>query len=328
MDSQLTPEIIQIVTDFISDLLKKFKKNNLLIKMSKCIENKKYNTIHHVLHNISNYQDQIMNKDETMFENDVIVLPTLNLSILYKIMNENERNIMWQHLRIILFYKMISNNNPNNELNNETIQNLIGKLQDDFKQMAESKQEMDTDQLNSQVKGMFIKDDMNESTQNVLNDMIQGVTGCMNKILTENNDPQKLMASLLNFDPKVNPLMSVAKEIQSSMESKVKSGEIKQDDIMAVKNMFDSQVKNMPINPAMLFSAMGGKGNDMLKMFDNFTNQPKIQSNLNNNPEIQSNSNNQSSSGNQSNSGNQDSMDDLMLDLVTKNNSKNPKRKN
>ena len=233
MDSNLDQEIIFITHGFIKDLLKKFKNNEMLIKMDKCMKQKKHNTVLHVLYNIKNYTDAIVNRDSSIFENKVTVLPNLNLSDLFNTSNEQEKCVIWNHLTAMLFYKL-ANDNKDGE-NSELLVKLLSQV-DKNVELVKTPSNNDILQATNQLSSMFINDKMDKSTQKVMGEVIGGVADCMGKLFEENSNPQDLMKSLMNMDPQQNPLMDMAKQMGQQMKDRVKSGEIKEEDLLNVKN--------------------------------------------------------------------------------------------
>ena len=290
-DDAIPEEFAKIIKDFITDILTTFPEleenidKNLRIIKDNDLETIKTNHNDEliVLHNhckkvFPERFFDILYQNEDIFKEDSDVntefLPGIDIKKLWhQDISEKTQTVIWKYLQLLLF--ITANNLGDNETNmfgnaadlfsaineDELKTKLEETLGDMHKFFDQSGNDMDFD-----LSGVNLPDadEMHEH----INDMMGGKIGLLAKEIAEevsgdlNIDPENITSTDEVFkkllkDP--NKLMNLVKSIGGKLEDKIKSGDIKQSELLEEASDVMKKMKNMPgmKNMESLFKNMG-----------------------------------------------------------------------
>lgn len=247
--------------ELINELHTKFPDNIEITVYFKSQDKLDYKKIAiHFATGLQNYSEFITKKNDNLFTNeDINFIDQIKFSELWTKIEESDKTVIWQYIQILYILSNIIADIPKtcvNDNNDETdinssINDVVKTMKENFK--TSDKQPIDLNSMSS--------DDINEATKHVTenlksdnsggNNIMMDMIGEINKELiniTENpgehkdesteppvNNPQlDMMSQMLNIDKKgLNGIMSIANKISSQFQSKVDSGELNPQDLMA-----------------------------------------------------------------------------------------------
>jgi hypothetical protein len=285
--SEKTPnipaEFFKIMKDFLNDLLitfpeyeKNITEEENLILSDDVSNNKLY------LYCCDIYPARffdILYKNEEMFDDDrnTRFLPNIDFKYFFKQnITENTKETLWKYLQLILF--TIAGNINNQECFGDTAKLfeaidedvLKSKIEDTIKDMGEifDLSGMDFDGSGQYFDGSGINipnpDDLNDH----INSLMEGKLGQLASEIAE--ETAKEMSINLDEEANVNDVMgklfknpgkllNMVKKVGSKLDEKIKSGEIKESELMEEASELMKKMKNMPGMAGMegLFSKMG-----------------------------------------------------------------------
>ena len=257
-----------IINDFTKDLLITFPECVTLISLwwydenSTDEEDKVVKTKSVFNHCLKFYPERffdILNKNEDIFKTDSTVstefLPYIIFKHLWKCeITENTKNSIWKYLQLILF--SIINSVKDNTSFGDTA-NLFNSIDEhDFKNKLQ-------DAL-SNVQDTFTNNDANSDTSSLpsaddihshMNGMLNGKLGDLAKEIAEEtaasldidfnniNGIQDVIQSLFKNPAK---LMNMVKTVGDKLDTRIKSGDIDQTELMSEATDMMSKMKNMP----------------------------------------------------------------------------------
>ena len=206
----------------------------------------------------------ILYKNKEMFDNvevDAVFLPNIDFKVLWKSdgVSESIRETLWKYLQLIVF--MLVGNINNGESFGDTAKLFEAINEDDLKKKLQETME--------QMKGMFENLDGKENPTNInledlpdpdqihdhINGLLDGKLGRLareiaeetaedlNLDMEEGSDIQGVFQKLFSNPGK---LMGLVKSIGSKLDKKIKSGDIKESELMAEASDIMEKMKNMP----------------------------------------------------------------------------------
>ena len=302
-DLEVPTEFSKIINDFIADIVTTFPEYSGLIKRWWSVdadETRKQREItfvfRHCVKTIPERFFDILYKNAEIFaddsESNTEFLPGIVFKQLWKCdISETTRETIWKYLQLILF-SVIGTVNNSSELGDtaklfEAINEdeLKSKLAETLENMsslfseAESNKEKEKDKKEEDGEGEksspFTPENMPnaEELHNHLNNLIGGKLGKLAMELAEDTAAELDLNMDNNSNPKdvfqqlfKNPgkLMNMVKNIGGKIESKIKSGEIKESELMNEGMDLLNKMKSMPGMGDMskIFSQMGIPGLD------------------------------------------------------------------
>jgi len=247
--------------ELINDLHSKFEDNLEILVYYKSLDKLDYKKIAiHFATELQNYSEFITKKNDNLFTNENInFIDQIKFNEIWLKLEIADKTVIWQYIQILYILSNIIADIPkkceipenNSDLNlNNTINDVMKTMKDNFES---------TDKQSINLTDMTT-DDINEATQHVKeklncdnnggNNVMMDMIGEINKELinvTENpdqhvedagesnNNPQiDMMSQMLNIDKQgLNGIMSIANKISQQFQSKVDSGELNPQDLMA-----------------------------------------------------------------------------------------------
>ena len=279
----VSQELVQIIKEFISDLNRTFPDK---------MDNEYYKHIDDNIVDIYKFCREVYPKqffdilyqNEEFFNETIELLPGIDFSKLWKEeITDATKATIWKYLQLILFSIIaeLKSDEPfgdtaklfeaiNQDEFKQKIEETIGEMEDLFKQ--------NLDENGSDISGGFpnINNIPNaEELHEHISGMMEGKLGCLAREIAEET------ANELNIDAEnadsvndvfkqlfKNPtkLMSLVKNVGSKLDTKIKSGDIKEAELLKEASDLVNKMKTMPgmNNLESMFSKMGlpgmGKG--------------------------------------------------------------------
>ena len=290
-DDAIPEEFAKIIKDFITDILTTFPEleenldKNLRIVKDNDLETikTKHNDELIVLHNHCKkvfperffdilYQNEDIFKEDSELNTEF--LPGIDIKKLWhQDISEKTQTVIWKYLQLLLFIT------ANNLGDNET--NMFGNAADLFSAINEDELKTKLEETLGDMHKFFDQSgndgDFDLSGVNLpdademhghINDMMGGKIGLLAKEIAEevsgdlNIDPENISSTddvfkKLLKDP--SKLMNLVKSIGGKLEDKIKSGDIKQSELLEEASDVMKKMKNMPgmKNMESLFKNMG-----------------------------------------------------------------------
>jgi len=260
-ETEVDLEFIKIIKDFTNDLIRTFPD-----KM-----NDKFDNINKYLLQTYNFCKDtypklffdILYKNEDIFNENLELLPGINFSELWKEnITDSTKSTIWKYLQLILF--AIITNLKSDESFGDTAKLFEAINQDEFKQkIEETINEMgnmfeQNINENQDISGEFpnINNIPNaEELHDHINTMMEGKLGCLAKDIAEEtaNDLNINMDDVGSVNDVFkqlfkNPtkLMGLVKNVGSKLDDKIKSGAIKESELLEEASELVNKMKNMP----------------------------------------------------------------------------------
>lgn len=200
----------------------------------------------------------ILYKNEEMFAGDspVELLPGVNFAPLWKSnISENTKNVIWQYLQLILFsvvpdtdgmasfgdtaklFEAINEDEFSSKI--EETFNGFAKMCEDISGVGISAENIpNREDVENHLKGMFsgkigsLAKDIAEEVATELDIDAEGITDMKDVFKKLIKNPQKLM--------------ELAKKVGDKLDSKIKSGEIKESELLEEASQYMNNLKDMP----------------------------------------------------------------------------------
>ena len=263
-------EFFKIIKEFIPDLLHTFpeyKENlhqGLIDILSDTNETDDANEIYEYCKTtFPEHFFNILYQNEEVFDNNIHFLPNINFSTIWKSdVSDKTREIIWKYLQLILFSVIGDVNNEKSfgdsaklfEAINE--EDLKKKLEETLKTMqsvfdCSGNENVNIDSSNINLDNLPNPDDIN----NHINSMLGGKLGALAREIAEETANEmdidmEESTSVNDVFTKLfrNPgkLMSMVKNIGSKIEHKIKSGEIKESELIKEAGEMMQRMKSMP----------------------------------------------------------------------------------
>lgn len=223
----------------------------------------------------------------SLFDAEIFLLPTIDFSLLMKdeTISDKSRNTLWKYLQLILFY-IVEKNNP--------LEDSVHKKMDET--MENMKHMFQQSDMSNSFHTMF---QQSELSNNDFEHLMNGKIGSIAKEIAQEtahefDNHEDFMSSMMK-DP--SKIMGLVKNIGSKLEDKLKSHNLKDEDMMKEATEMMNQLPGL--KDMMKHMDMKGMMNKMeqetkknatkermrKKMEQNKMEQPKIEKNLEQTPE-------------------------------------------
>lgn len=292
---EITEDFVKVVCDLTEDLMTTFpdileKTENPIREIAKAIkeENDRVNELIEIVYlhcrnSFPKYFFDILYENNDIFVNneELYLLPNINFVELWKSdITDTTRATIWKYLQLILF-TVVSDVNTgesfgdtaklfeaiNTDEFKQKIEASLEEMEAVFKQKREDVEEGDEGEENSIPMDLPNADQLHDH----INKMMGGKIGCLAKEIAEETagelDIDMEDASSVNdvFNKLFkNPskLMNLVKNVGTKLDSRIKSGEVKETELLQEASEFVANMKNMPGmgNLESLFSKMGVPG--------------------------------------------------------------------
>ena len=218
----INDQMLDKFKNFINDLIKVFPEHKETIESNyKDILNlenvviKENEIISEFLENISNISDSIMNKDSSVFTDELFLIKGISMDTLWKsdISNKTRSNI-WKYLNI---FCLINLNVTSGDIMAKAQQKLLSGEKVTKKELAIMKK---FKQINENINTEDIIDEnpSNSSTEDILENTAIG--NLAKEITGELNIDEKNMEEMLNTSNMMNMLHTINSTLQSKIENK------------------------------------------------------------------------------------------------------------
>lgn len=191
----------------------------------------------------------ILYKNEEMFSSPVELLPGVDFSPLWNSnISENTKNVIWQYLQLILFSvvpdteSMTSFGDTAKLFEAIDEEEFSAKIEETFKGFADMRDASgdipNREEVESHLKGIFsgkigsLAKDIAEEVANELDIDAEGITDMKDVFKKLIKNPQKLM--------------ELAKKVGDKLDAKIKSGEIKESELLEEASQYMNNLKDMP----------------------------------------------------------------------------------
>ena len=292
-DSEVSAEFIKIIKDFVKDLVRTFPDKitvqthpNLFI----VLDDENGEKYLEVLNDIYQFCKEVYPKiffdilyeHDELFVKPVELLPGVNFSDLWQMdITDTIKSTIWKYLQLILF--SVITNISSEESFGDTAKLFEAINQDEFKQKIEEtlngmgnifNQSNTEDPESEDVSGGFAG--MNnlpnaDELHSHISQMMEGKLGCLAKEIAEEtaNDFSINMENTESINDVFkqlfkNPgkLMDLVKNVGSKLDNKIRSGAIKESELLEEASELVNKMKNMPgmDNLESMFSKMGMSG--------------------------------------------------------------------
>lgn len=237
----------KIATDFCADLTNTFPELGEM-----CVNDATYEFCRE---NYPKHFFNILYKNEEMFaKSPVELLPNVDFSLLWKSnISENTKNVVWQYLQLILFSVVPDTKNMDSfgdtaklfeAINEEEFSAKIEETFNGFAQMCEDMSDISAESIpnredvENHLKGIFsgkigsLAKDIAEEVASELDIDAEGITDMKDVFKKLIKNPQKLM--------------ELAKKVGDKLDAKIKSGEIKESELLEEASQYMNNLKDMP----------------------------------------------------------------------------------
>lgn len=241
-----------------------------------------------IVNNLENKKDIIMAKDETLFNNECIIIPGVNISLIWNKLTEKNKNKFWVYLQILYVSSFVVNNNLNitevveNKENNENIKKLNFNPYDGLKggdadvdTMIESAgkitvKEPGLESMLSMVGGDMTKllENLSEELKNATDEEMDGTFNVVKNMLGKNSKDLDILLATIRQELKkentgdskdiVSLIRNISTNVSYQMAPKIQKGEVNSSELYNTAKQLSE--KMMPgINPMELIKKMAGE---------------------------------------------------------------------
>jgi hypothetical protein len=225
---------------------------------------------------------EILYENESLFTEDRFLLPGVNFTLLMNDpqVTEKTKKTIWKYLQLVMF--AVLENVQSNETFGDTSK-LFEAVQEEelHKKIAETMEEMKGlfgDMSGDDVSGNDFIDP--EKAKSHLDSLMNGKIGSLAKEIAEEaakefgeeTDPDQLMKTMMKNPQKI---LSLVKNIGGKLDEKIKSGDVKESELLEEASEIMKRMKDMPglkemmskmgMNGKMDFKAMANKMQETLK---------------------------------------------------------------
>jgi len=214
--NMIPPNFFKIIDDFVEDLFRTFpelKTNHLLQEKTP----ESYQTIFdNVLATFPSCMMDILQENEELFKESHFFLPEVDFKVLWnETITPTTKAVIWKYLKLILF-------------------SILGHIDTPFPQ-EKMKEAMDN------MKDMF---EGKEGLEKELEGMMGGKIGALAKEIAEETIGKEEDFKSMMKDP--SSLFSLASTIGDKIEKKIKSGDLKESELIEEAAMMFQKIKGMP----------------------------------------------------------------------------------
>jgi len=285
------PEFHKVINDFISDILITFPEYSGIIakwwNRTTSEESQKKETLFVFRHCIKLFPERffdILYKNCDMFSQESEVNTEFLPGIVFKQLwscdiSDNTRDTIWKYLQLILFSVIgcVHNSSELGEtaklfesINEDELKNKLQETLENMTHMFEQKGEQ-SDGEGESIPSMPNAEQLHEHINSMMGgklgklamELAEETAQDLNLDLEDNGDPKEVFQKLFKNPGK---MMNMVKNIGSKIDDKIKSGEIKESELMKEGMELLAKMKDMPgmDNMQKMFSQMGipglGKG--------------------------------------------------------------------
>jgi hypothetical protein len=222
----IPPQFLKVMKDFIADLFLTFpelKSNEDLSKIHESDDMDSYQRVFDVaLTTLPLCTMDILQEKETLFTESRVFLPNVDFKLLWnETITEKTKTIIWKYLKL-------------------TLMSILGTIEDGDVQ-EKMKEAMDD------MKNMFDKDINPDEMQETLQGMMNGKLGSLAKEIAEetigNVKEEETIQNLMK-DP--SKLFGLVHTVGDKIEKKIKSGELKESELIEEATEMFAKMKDMP----------------------------------------------------------------------------------
>jgi len=286
------PEFNKVINDFISDILITFPEYSGIIakwwnRDSSSEESQKKETLFVFRHCVKIFPERffdILYKNCDMFSQESEINTEFLPGIVFKQLwscdiSDNTRDTIWKYLQLILFSVIGTVHNSSDlgdtaklfeSINEDELKSKLQETLENMQNMFEQKGEQ-ADGEGEQIPSMPNAEQLHEHINSMMGgklgklamELAEETAQDLNLDLEDNGDPKDVFQKLFKNPGK---MMNMVKNIGSKIDDKIKSGEIKESELMKEGMELLSKMKDMPGMGDMqkMFSQMGipglGKG--------------------------------------------------------------------
>jgi hypothetical protein len=255
----------QVIEDFTKDLLTTFPELNEKVTS---INEDKEKCLKYCVDIYPKKFFDILYKNLDLFNEECMLLPNINFSLLMKdeTVTEKTRDTIWKYLQLILFTILDTLDDKNSFGDTSKLFEAINQTEL-HKKISETMENMkdffvnEPDASGTPFDGM--KDDFNpEKLKSHLDGLMDGKIGRLAKEIAEETaqsvgDQEEFMKNVMKNPSKI---MSLVKDIGGKLENKIKSGEVKESELLEEATELIDKMKDIPgIKEMMSKMGMNGK---------------------------------------------------------------------
>ena len=275
----LKTQAFSFLHEFLADILNVFpeykdqiveKYNPFLSRDSDRIQGdnqEKCDIVMEFINNLSKYNKQITDKDETLFNEDIYLLHNINFKDIWSSkISDATRCKLWNYLQTFSMLSITINSNKDltkimNSLNNivkgeatDTENSELNAVINNLKKLSTSltKEDQDSEAI-PDISGDGVEDKFNKMFNgSKIGDLAKEIAGDLNveKIVKDNQgNPGDILKNLFSGDNKDGDskfnIMNVVENISSKINDKISTGDLKEEDLMKeAQNMMSSMQGN------------------------------------------------------------------------------------
>jgi hypothetical protein len=217
--SMIPPNFFKIIDDFVQDLFGTFpelKTNPHLLAVQEKTPEAYQTVFDNVLATFPQSMMDILQENEDLFKESHLFLPDVDFKILWnETITPSTKAVIWKYLKLILF-------------------SILGHIDTPFPE-AKMKEAMDN------MKDMF---EGKEGLEKELEGMMGGKIGALAKEIAEETIGQEADFKNMMKDP--SSLFSLASTIGEKIDKKIKSGDLKESELIEEAAMMFQKIKGMP----------------------------------------------------------------------------------
>ena len=215
----IPPNFFKIIDDFVQDLFGTFpelKTNTILLAVQEKTPEAYQTVFDNVLATFPSSMMEILQENEDLFKESHMFLPEVDFKVLWnETITSSTKAIIWKYLKLILF-------------------SILGHIDTPFPE-EKMKEAMDN------MKDMF---EGKEGLEKELEGMMGGKIGALAKEIAEETIGQEKDFKNMMKDP--SSLFSLATTIGDKIDKKIKSGDLKESELIEEAAMMFQKIKGMP----------------------------------------------------------------------------------
>ena len=215
----IPPNFFKIIDDFVQDLFGTFpelKTNPILLAVQEKTPEAYQTVFDNVLATFPQAMMDILQENEELFKESHFFLPEVDFKILWnETITPTTKAVIWKYLKLILF-------------------SILGHIDTPFPE-EKMKEAMDN------MKNMF---EGKEGLEKELEGMMGGKIGALAKEIAEETIGQEQDFKKMMKDP--SSLFSLASTIGDKIDKKIKSGDLKESELIEEAAMMFQKIKGMP----------------------------------------------------------------------------------
>jgi len=282
-DNEVPDEFKNVIGDFVRDILTTFPEYKEVLEKYDLENEDHIKSLYEYCSEV--YPERffdLLYKNDEMFKDDdlnLYFLPDINFKDIWSAnISDNTRDIIWKYLQLIVFSISKSLDSANmfgdtqkmfEAIDENELRDKLEKTIDEMSSMFDmSGMDMDMDMSGVDISGMM--PDANEIHEH-LNNLLDGKLGRLaaeiaeetaNDLNLDLSDNENMMNVFQNLFKNPQKLMGMIKKVGNKLDEKIKSGEIKESEIMSEASDLMNKMKNMSGMKEMnkMFSQMGVPG--------------------------------------------------------------------